>query len=134
MNSSAGGRLAGLKSVPIVYATGKRPAWLYRRRGSRGVGDLAFVLQAQRGPGRTEPTFTQGEHEAPHGRQDAAPPRSLTPRRRALIHAIGEQRDHEYGHLVEVFGEVPGRLVDAVGLRTGRRLRRSFVAAAKFVR
>ena len=28
MNSSAGGRLAGLKSVPMVYATGNRPAWL----------------------------------------------------------------------------------------------------------
>ena len=93
------------------------------------LGDLALAVvhEVDRRPRRAEATLAQGEHEAPHGRQQRAPC-ARAHHHRGVVEAAPQARDQHHRGAVEVVRQVAGGVPDLrlalTAAVTGRRTRR----------
>ena len=119
--------------MPIVWATGQQGALGHLvERDAEQLGDplLAVADEVDRRPRRAEATLPEGEHQAPHGREQRSP-RACAHRRRGVLQTAPHARDDEQRGAVHVVGEVLRRVGDLVeALRRACRCRRSRVVAA----
>jgi hypothetical protein len=114
---STGGRRAGAKSVPSVWAMGGRPAWVNSGEcpGSRRIDARTPGAACVRAPETTGPH----ELETPDRRQDGTPERGGVDRL-GVVETAGNARDQPHRRPLEVLGEEHRGVDDTVRLRIPR--------------